>query len=132
MLSWVVMEIMLEFLNVKQNIWERERKIERGYVSSLQYKDWNFSFYVNFIGQNGTHICYSLLCFWGQIGITLDSGFPKFFALRPLFLTSLDVLSVSYSVFIFFKILPSNKKLKTTHFQLINMVNHIKNYIGFG
>ena len=83
----------------KKKIEEREKSrgggCLRGCVSSLQYKDWNFSFCVNFIGENGTDICYSLLWLWGQIGITLDSGFPKFFALGSLFLASLDVLCVS-------------------------------------
>lgn len=65
-------EIMLKFFNFwnerkktkKETDRMREREtLERGSVSSLQYKDWNFSFCVNYIGENATDIFLLILFF---------------------------------------------------------------------
>lgn len=101
-------EIMLKFFNFwnkrkktkKETDRMREREtLERGSVSSLQYKDWNFSFCVNYIGENATDI---FLLFFSSCSVErregerwefhLSLGFQSSLLWGFPFLTSLDVL----------------------------------------
>lgn len=137
-------EIMVKFFNFwnerkktkKETDRMREREtLERGSVSSLQYKDWNFSFCVNYIGENATDIflliLFFLLCGEEREGkrweFHLSLGFQSSLLWGFPFLTSLDVLcATSVSVLLsphkftlifdcgnYFDYLPTNSQFTT-------------------